>query len=160
VGKQTPLKGEGANMKKLIVIAVLLMGILGFFAPPDAAQQEAPKEIKQSVTKNGLKLAAHAHVQYNGAPQFLPISGTVISYASNTPLKIIHVGQVFYLSVQQVWLAAENPLGPWIAAPSVPAEVPAIVCVQMNFNPFDPSQLCALPRTSGLIYAVWKPSSM
>jgi hypothetical protein len=109
--------------KWMIAMAGLLLCIFGLFVPTDAAQQPAPKEIKQRTTKNSFKIAARARVQYNGAPQFLPISGTVISYASNTPLKIIHIGQVFYLNMQQVWLAAENPLGPWIAAPSVPPEV-------------------------------------
>jgi hypothetical protein len=146
-------------MKKVMAIAaLLLLGVLGLAVLPDAAQQQAPKEIKQRITKRGQKIAAHVRVQYNGAPAFVPIAETVISYASNTPLPIIHIGQVFYLKTRQVWIAAENPLGPWTAAPSVPLEVPAIICVQLNSNPFDPSQLCALPRKRGLTYAVWKPS--
>jgi hypothetical protein len=44
---------------------------------------------------------------------------------------------------------AANPEGPWMAALYVPAAVSAIVCSQLNFDPNDPYELCALPWASG-----------
>ena len=64
--------------------------------------------------------AAQAKVTYSGDPQFKPIEGTSLSYAANTPDKVIKVGDVYYLCLQGVWFLSKNPQGPWQTAPSVP----------------------------------------
>jgi hypothetical protein len=145
-------------MKKMMVIASLLLGIVGPAVALHATPQAASQEIKQSVTKNAKAVAAHAGVHYMGSPRFVPIQGTSISYATNTPEEVINIGNNFYLTMQDVWLVSPNAQGPWRAAPYVPKVVPAIVCSQLNVYPFDPYQLCALPWASGLSYTVWKPS--
>jgi hypothetical protein len=64
--------------------------------------------------------AAQAKVTYSGDPQFKPIEGTSLSYAANTPDKVIKVGDVYYLCLQGVWFLSRAPQGPWQTAPSVP----------------------------------------
>ena len=64
--------------------------------------------------------AAQAKVAYSGDPQFKPIEGTSLSYAANTPDKVIKVGDVYYLCLQGVWFLSSTPQGPWHIASSVP----------------------------------------
>jgi hypothetical protein len=136
-------------MKKMKVIASLLIGVFGLAMQIHATQQEAGPEVKQHITKKAKTVAAHASVSYEGLPQFSPIGGTSISYATNTPQEIINIGDAFYLNLQGVWLVSANAQGPWRAAQSVPKVVPAIVCSRLKFNPSDPYQLCVLPWANG-----------
>ncbi|MFZ0580839.1 MAG: hypothetical protein WA274_10855 [Candidatus Acidiferrales bacterium] len=64
--------------------------------------------------------AAQAKVSYSGDPQFAPIVGTSLSYATNTADKVIKVGDVYYLCLQGVWFMSPNAQGPWTTASSVP----------------------------------------
>ena len=67
--------------------------------------------------------AAKASVTYNGDPKFAPIAGTGLSYATNTNDKVIQVGNVYYLCLNGVWFNSASAQGPWVTAPSVPAEI-------------------------------------
>jgi hypothetical protein len=145
-------------MKKMVAIASLLVGITWPVAPIHAAPQDASQQIKQSFTKKTRAVAAHAAVLYTGPPRFVAIEETSISYATNTPQKVISFGNNFYSNIQEVWLMSSSPQGPWRQAPFIPNVVAAIVCSQLNSDPLEPYQLCALPWASGLSYAVWKPS--
>jgi hypothetical protein len=64
--------------------------------------------------------AAKAKVAYTGSPQFAPIEGTSMQYATNTADKVIQVGDVYYLCLQGVWFMSTSPQGPWTTASSVP----------------------------------------
>lgn len=70
-----------------------------------------------------LKAAEQANVTYSGDPEFKPIEGTSLEYATNTPDKVIKVGDAYYLCLQGVWFMSANPLGPWATAASVPKEI-------------------------------------
>ena len=64
--------------------------------------------------------ADQAKVTYTGDPKFAPIVGTSLQYATNTPDKVIQVGDVYYLCLQGVWFISTTPQGPWTTASSVP----------------------------------------
>jgi hypothetical protein len=64
--------------------------------------------------------AANVSVDYGGDPQFAPISGTSLYYATNTQDKVIQVGDVYYLCLQGVWFLSPMPQGPWTVANSIP----------------------------------------
>jgi hypothetical protein len=67
------------------------------------------------------KAAAHlARVEYDGAPQFAHVAGTALSYATNTPDRVIRVDHLYYLCQQGVWFYSSSPTGPWTTATSVP----------------------------------------
>ena len=64
--------------------------------------------------------AAQTKVTYTGAPHFAPVEGPPLQYATNTPDKVIQVGNVYYLCLQGVWFTSTTAQGPWTTAPSVP----------------------------------------
>jgi hypothetical protein len=67
--------------------------------------------------------AAQAKVTYSGEPKFVPIEGTTLEYATNTPDKVIQVGDLYYLCLQGVWFMSTTPNGPWTTASSVPQAI-------------------------------------
>jgi len=77
-------------------------------------------QIPTTMILNPTTAAANAKVTYTGAPQFGPIEGTTLQYATNTPDKVIQVGDVYYLCLQGVWFMSTTPQGPWTTASSVP----------------------------------------
>jgi hypothetical protein len=77
-------------------------------------------QVPTTMVVNPVAAAAQAKVTYSGEPQFKPIEGTSLSYAANTPDKVIKVGDVYYLCLQGVWFLSRTPQGPWQTAPSVP----------------------------------------
>jgi len=77
-------------------------------------------QIPTTMVLDPAKAAAQAKVTYTGAPQFAAIEGTPLNYATNTPDKVIQVGDVYYLCLQGVWFMSTTPQGPWTTASSVP----------------------------------------
>jgi hypothetical protein len=77
-------------------------------------------QIPTVMVLNPTTAAAQAKVTYTGDPQFVPIEGTTLQYATNTPDKVIQVGDVYYLCLQGVWFMSTTPQGPWTTASSVP----------------------------------------
>jgi hypothetical protein len=148
---------EGDTMKKLRIIASLLIGFFGLTVQIHATPQEASHEIKQKVSKTAKKAATQANVHYVGSPKFSPIGATSITYAINTSEPVIKIRDTFYLLFnyfnpviqerQNVWLVSGSAQGPWVPAQSLPEEVPEIVCSQINEHSSEPYQLCALPRS-------------
>src|SRR6266478_8389023 len=69
------------------------------------------------------KATEQAKVAYNGNPEFKPIEGTSMEYATNTADKVIKLGDVYYLCLQGVWFMSPNATGPWTTADSVPKEI-------------------------------------
>jgi len=88
---------------------------------PDAADavQLASVPHRATVQRDQLTLS----VSYTGAPRFLPIPPTAMSYAANTPESVLLVDGRYYCCHQAVWFVAPTPTGPWSVASSVPAEV-------------------------------------
>ena len=80
-------------------------------------------EIPTTVTVNAAAAAAQAKVFYDGAPQFAPIEGTSLMYATNTAQKVIKVGDHYYMCLQGVWFVSTHPQGPWQTAQSVPEQI-------------------------------------
>jgi hypothetical protein len=142
-------------MRKVLVIASLLLGLFGNVVQVHAAQEQPGQEIRQKVSKIARKLAPQAEVQYQGAPQFTSIEGTSIVYATNSPHVVLQIGGTFYLlftyyyplvhNTRDVWLVSASAQGPWVPADYLPQLIPEIVCSQINANPLDQYQLCALP---------------
>ena len=77
-------------------------------------------QIPTTMVLNPKTAAAQAKVTYTGSPQFTVIEGTSLQYATNTPDKVILVGDVYYLCLQGVWFMSTTAQGPWTTASSVP----------------------------------------
>ena len=87
---------------------------------PEAEDAVLIAQIPTTVTVNPQQAAAEVKVSYVGSPQFLPITGTTMSYATNTPNKVIQVGSQYYLCYQGIWFVGPSPTGPWQTAQTVP----------------------------------------
>jgi hypothetical protein len=80
-------------------------------------------QVPTRITVDPAAAAAKVSVTYDGVPNFNPIQGTTMTYATNTAQKVIQVGDVYLLCFQGVWFLSTNPQGPWQTAPSVPQEI-------------------------------------
>jgi hypothetical protein len=103
--------------------ARVLVSVPGTEAAKDAVLLA---QIPTTVTVDPATAAAQVNVTYNGPPDFKPIEGTSLSYAVNTPDKIIKVGDVYYLCLQGIWFMSPNAPGPWQTAASVPQVIYSI----------------------------------
>jgi hypothetical protein len=90
-------------------------------------------QIPTTMTVN-QSAAANVKVVYGGEPQFVPITGTSLYYASNTQDKVIQVGDVYYLCLQGVWFTSTTPQGPWTVANSVPQVIYTIPASSPVYN--------------------------
>ncbi len=64
---------------------------------------------------------------FDGAPKFVPVTGTALHYAVNSEVPIIQAGPGAYYAVTAgVWFTATGITGPWTVATSVPAAIYAI----------------------------------
>src|SRR6266516_3896236 len=80
-------------------------------------------QVPTTMTVKPAEAQAKVKVEYGGDPKFEPIKGTSMAYATNTPDKVIKVGDVYYLCLQGVWFMSPNAQGPWTTASSVPQEI-------------------------------------
>jgi len=76
--------------------------------------------IPTTVVVDPAVAAANVKVTYDGTPQFAPIEGTTLYYATNTSQKVIKVDDLYYLCLQGIWFVSASPQGPWQTAQSVP----------------------------------------
>lgn len=88
-------------------------------AVPGTTQFEDAALLGQ-VPKTPALAAAQISVRYEGAPQFVPVAGTTMQYANNTPDKVLLIGGVYYLSRRGAWFLAPTPQGPWDPAAAPP----------------------------------------
>ena len=103
--------------------ARVLMSVPG---TPEAEDAVLIAEIPTTVKVNPVEAAKNVKVSYNGDPQFKPIEGTSLSYATNTGEKVIKVGDLYYLCFQGIWFKSTTPQGPWQTAESVPKDIYSI----------------------------------
>lgn len=111
------LPADFANIPLSNPASAILASVPGTLEAKDAV---LISQIPTTMTLDPAKAAAQASVTYTGQPEFAPIQGTSLQYATNTPDKVIQVGDVYYLCLQGVWFLSSTPQGPWTTAPSVP----------------------------------------
>ena len=79
--------------------------------------------------------APPVNITYSGAPQYVVIQGTSLSYVENTNDKVIMVSDnQFYACVGGFWYVATNPQGPWALATSVPQVIYTIPSSSPVYN--------------------------
>jgi hypothetical protein len=83
-------------------------------------------QIPTTAILNKADVESKVKVNYDGDPQFKPIEGTSLQYATNTQDKVIQVGDEYYVCYNAVWLVSNNPNGPWKVADSIPKEIYSI----------------------------------
>lgn len=80
-------------------------------------------QIPTTAIVNKAEAEAKVQVSYDGNPEFRPIAGTSMFYASNTQEKVVKLKDEYYLCYQAVWFESDDPKGPWKTAESVPDEI-------------------------------------
>lgn len=63
---------------------------------------------------------AKVDVTYNGAPQFVSIQDTSMTYAVNTHYQVIYAAGQYYCCYQGVWFVSPLSTGPWVVCTVVP----------------------------------------
>lgn len=74
------------------------------------------------------------NVQYGGPPQFAPIQGTSMQYATNTNYEVIQAEGSYYVCHQAVWFVSQSPNGPWAVATTVPQVIYTIPPTSPMYN--------------------------
>ena len=107
-------------------------------------------------------------VPYLGPPSFVPIEGTPLRRAENTPFQVIQHNNFYYLCHAGAWYASADPQGSWSAAREVPQAIydipptdPAYNVTFVKLDSFDAdSGRAAYVSTSGYYNRYYTGSTM
>jgi hypothetical protein len=124
---------------------------------PEAEDAVLIAQIPTTVTVNPAKAASEVKVSYVGEPQFLPITGTSLSYATNTPNKVIQVDSQYYLCYQGIWFVASTPTGPWQTAQTVPQ---VIYTIPPSSPVYNVTYVTQVPLADGSVQASYTAGYM
>ena len=107
--------------------------VLASVAGTDAAR-EAIMDAQIPQTAKVDRATATTSVNYDGDPQFAPLQGTDLQYATNTGSSVIQENGVYYSVDNGVWFQAPGPNGPWTVATERPNDVDAIPPTSPLYN--------------------------
>ena len=117
------LPPDFANIPPSSLAGAVLQTVAG---TPQAKQALNENSIAQTASvprKNGPTFTP----KFDGAPQFAPIAGTSLTYATNASAPVIRVAPDSLYAVRAgVWFTASQVTGPWTIATSVPEAIYAI----------------------------------
>jgi len=85
---------------------------------PQAEEALIEAQIPQQGTLS--RATAKLDIVYAGTPQFAPVPGTPLTYATNTSFQVVRAGEAYYSCYQGAWFAAPAATGPWTLAATVP----------------------------------------
>jgi hypothetical protein len=94
--------------------------------PGTAQAQQAIVEANIPRQATMLRTTRAPVVVYAGVPNFAPIPGTQLAYATNTAFEVISAGGKFYLCYQGAWFIGATPTGPFILTDAVPVAIYSI----------------------------------
>ncbi len=103
--------------------------------PGTLEAKSAMLSASQTQTVTLLRAKAMCNVTYTGAPQFAPIAGTDLQYATNSTSPVIQSGSQWYCCDDAAWFMAASATGAWTLCDTLPqsfASIPAtspVYCV-------------------------------
>ena len=115
---------------------------------PEAEDAVLMAQIPTIATINAAQAAAAVKVSYFGEPQFAPITGTNLYYATNTANRVIQAGPQYYLCYQGVWFVSASANGPWQTAQTVP---PAIYTIPPSSPVYNVTYVTQVPASDGYV---------
>ncbi len=107
--------------------------VLASVAGTDAAR-EAVMDAQIPQTAKVDRNSATTSVNYDGDPQFAPLQGTDMQYATNTGSSVILDNGIYYSVDNGVWFQSNSPNGPWTVATARPDEVDRIPPTSPLYN--------------------------
>jgi hypothetical protein len=93
-------------------------------------------------------------VTYDGDPKFVPIQGTQMTYAQNSPVPVIDVDNQYYCCSQAVWYQSPSPTGPWTVCIAVP---PAIYTIPPSCPIYNCRYCYVYDSTPDMVYTGYLP---
>ena len=90
---------------------------------PEAEDAILLAQVPTTAVVKRTEAEAQAKVEYDGDPQFAPIEGTSLSYATNANADVIRVEDKYYLCLNAVWFVSSSPTGPWKIVTAVPEAI-------------------------------------
>ena len=84
------------------------------------ASREAVMDAQIPQTAKVDRKSATTTVNYDGDPNFQPIDGTDMTYATNTPNSVIYSHGIYYCVDKGVWFQSYSPSGPWSVSTTRP----------------------------------------
>jgi len=109
------------------------MGHLLVSVPGTVESKEAVME-NQIPQTSAIKRDTKITIEYDGDPEFEPITGTSMTYAVNTADQVIRVGNEYYACHEAVWYEASSATGPWTVADKIPVEIYDIPAESPMYN--------------------------
>ncbi len=102
---------------------------------PGTPQAQQAVAMAQMPHKADVNIATTTvNVTYGGPPQFTPIPGTTMQYATNTTYQVIQADGLYYTCYQAVWFVSQSPNGPWAVATVVPQVIYTIPPTSPMYN--------------------------
>jgi hypothetical protein len=131
----------------------VLMSVPG---TPEAQEAVIANTIPQTATVQ--RNQATLQINYYGAPNFVPINGTLLSYAANSQTPVIMVGTGSYYSCQGgVWFVSTSAQGPWATATWVP---PVIYTIPASCPVHYVTYAYVYGYTPSIVYVGYTPGYM
>ena len=103
--------------------------------PPDSSLGSVRASVAGTAEADEAVLDAHVpqtaavdrskatlEVVYDGEPMFESINGTEVAYATNTAAQVLLIDGKYYACDEGVWFVADEAMGPWTVADSVPMD--------------------------------------
>ncbi|RPH97844.1 MAG: carbohydrate-binding family V/XII, partial [Lysobacterales bacterium] len=97
---------------------------------------------------------ADIDVAYDGEPEFEPVAGTDLEYATNTGAAVLQSDRQYYLVEDGVWYVSDTPNGPWQVSAYRPATVNAIPPTSPVYNV---KYVYIYDRTPDVVYVGYTP---
>ena len=97
---------------------------------------------------------ADVDVAYDGEPEFEPVAGTDLEYATNTGAAVLQSDRQYYLVEDGVWYVSDTPNGPWQVSAYRPATVNAIPPTSPVYNV---KYVYIYDRTPDVVYVGYTP---
>ncbi len=88
--------------------------------------EEAVLDAQVPQTAAVKRAEAKTKVEYDGEPQFKPVTGTEVEYAVNTSSQVLRIKGKYYVCDQAIWFVGDSPNGPWTVSDKAPPEVQQI----------------------------------
>jgi len=123
------LPADFANIPSDSPRAAVLSSVPGTPEANEAvAQAQMPHKADVSIATTKV------NVVYGGPPQFAPIDGTSMTYATNTSFEVIQANGSYYVCSNGVWFVSQSPNGPFAVATMVPQVIYTIPASSPMYN--------------------------
>ena len=101
---------------------------------------------------------ASLSVEYDGKPKFEKISGTKVSYATNTAAQVLLIDGRYYAVDNGVWFDAKDANGPWAVSDSIPDE--EIQSIPPSSPVYNTTNVHIYESTPEVVYVGYTPGYM